>query len=74
MSDTAPYIDIHTHRHAPAPGVVSVFSLGLEQLALHPALPRYCSVGRHPWNAGDVWTEEQAHALDVALGDSYNFV
>ncbi len=69
MPDSVPYIDIHTHRMPAASDALAVFNLGLDQLRMHPALPRYCSVGRHPWLAGEAWTEEHAHALEQALAD-----
>ncbi|MBE0644602.1 MAG: TatD family hydrolase [Bacteroidetes bacterium] len=67
MPETVPYIDIHTHRPSHAADVVSIFNLGLEQLRYYPSLPRYCSIGRHPWDANEPWSEEQAHELERAL-------
>jgi TatD DNase family protein len=66
MPASVPYIDLHTHRHKHDPEVVSIVSLELEQTLFQPVYPRYCSVGRHPWQATAAWSEENAAILEKA--------
>ncbi|MFZ1729793.1 MAG: TatD family hydrolase [Bacteroidota bacterium] len=47
--------------------MLSVVSLAVEQTLFQPVFPRYCSVGRHPWQAGTPWTEENSSILENAL-------
>ena len=68
MGGTQPYIDLHTHRPSTDDGVVSVTSLEIEQLPQYAHLPRWCTVGRHPWHAAAEWGGAQSQALDDALG------
>lgn len=68
MNESPPYIDIHTHRHATGEDTLSVFNVEFGQLHLHPRLPPWCSVGRHPWQAAGEWDGAFSKQLDDALG------
>lgn len=47
--------------------MLSIVGLAIEQTLFHPVFPRYCSVGRHPWQAGTPWSEENGSTLENAL-------
>lgn len=67
MPEVAPYIDLHRHGTDPASATVAVHCLELADVAAHIELPRFCSVGRHPWHAAAGWTAADGLALDAAL-------
>jgi TatD DNase family protein len=67
MPAIAPYIDMHTHSTDPSKGIVAVHCLELADVAVSVDMPRFCSVGRHPWHAAMGWSDTDGLALDAAL-------
>ena len=67
MPEVAPYIDLHKHGTDSASETVTVHSLDLADIAAQIELPRFCSVGRHPWHAAAGWSTADGLALDAAL-------
>lgn len=67
MPEITPYIDMHTHGTDPDDGIVAVHCLELADVAEPVDLPRFCSVGQHPWHATAGWTVADGLALDAAL-------
>jgi len=67
MSEYAPYIDVHSHHETDDGEVHTNVNVALELLRFRSVLPRRCSVGKHPWQAAQPWSEDDAQVLEQAL-------
>lgn len=67
MSEIVPYIDVHSHRETADSEVRTIVNIALELVRSHAVLPRFCSVGKHPWQAAQPWNEDDAQLLEQTL-------